>query len=61
MQDIEIVLENLASQEVTPDQAQQLFLETFIFVSFSVNSISVSLNSSKYSLNSFISFLSIFI
>ena len=30
MQDIEIVLENLASQEVTPDQAQQLFLETFI-------------------------------
>ncbi|MDB4254061.1 cell division protein ZapE [Gammaproteobacteria bacterium] len=30
MQDIEIVLENLASQEVTPDQAQQLFLEAFI-------------------------------
>ena len=30
MQDIEIVLENLASQEVTPDLAQQLFLETFI-------------------------------
>ena len=30
MQDIEIVLENLASQEVTPDHAQQLFLEAFI-------------------------------
>ena len=30
MQDIEIVLENLASQEVTPDEAQQLFLEAFI-------------------------------
>ena len=30
MQDIEIVLENLASQEVTPDQAQQLFLEAFM-------------------------------
>ena len=30
MQDIEIVLENLASQEVTPDQAQQLFLEAFL-------------------------------
>jgi len=30
MQDIEIVLENLASQEVKPDQAQQLFLEAFI-------------------------------
>jgi len=30
MQDIEIVLENLASQEVTPDQAQQLFLEVFL-------------------------------
>ena len=30
MQDIEIVLENLASQEVTPDHPQQLFLEAFI-------------------------------
>jgi len=30
VQDIEIVLENLASQEVTLDQAQQLFLEAFI-------------------------------
>ena len=30
MQDIEIVLENLASQEVTPDQEQQLFLEVFL-------------------------------
>ena len=30
MQDIEIVLENLASQEVTPDKAQQLFLEVFL-------------------------------
>jgi len=30
MQDIEIVLENLASQEVTPDHAQQLFLEAFM-------------------------------
>ena len=29
MKDIEIVLENLASQEVTPDKAQELFLETF--------------------------------
>ena len=30
MQDVEIVLENLASQEVMPDQAQKLFLEAFI-------------------------------
>ena len=30
MKDIEIVLENLASQEITPDKAQELFLEAFI-------------------------------
>ena len=30
MKDIEIVLEKLASQEVTPNKAQQLFLEAFI-------------------------------
>jgi cell division protein ZapE len=30
MKDIEIVLENLASQEIKPDQAQKLFLEKFI-------------------------------
>ena len=30
MKDIEIVLENLASQEITPDKEQELFLEAFI-------------------------------
>ena len=30
MKDIEIVLENLASQEIRPDKAQELFLEAFI-------------------------------
>ena len=38
-----------------------LFFETFIFVSLTVYSNSVSLNSSKYSVNSLIIFLSIFI
>ena len=30
MKDIEIVLENLASQEIKPDQVQELFLQKFI-------------------------------
>ena len=30
MKDIKIVLENLASKGITPDQSQQLFLETFV-------------------------------
>ena len=30
MKDIEIVLENLASQEIMPDKQQRLFLEAFI-------------------------------
>jgi len=34
MKDIEIVLENLASQEVSPDKEQQLFLEAFVEFDF---------------------------